>query len=81
MLSKMSSQAGACTDYNVRLPTETQIIIAADCSVSKLLKEMRSIFKSNPLEKKIQVIWDLLTRDHRDQNQTIWDSQSKMKTK
>ena len=59
MLSKMSSQTGAHANYNVRLPTETQIIKGDYYSVSKLLEEMRSAFKRNPLEMKIQVMGDV----------------------
>lgn len=37
MLRKMSSQTGAQVNYNVRLPTETQIIRGEYYSVSQLL--------------------------------------------
>lgn len=79
MLSKMSSQTGACANYNVGLPTEIQIIKGEYCSVSKLLESMRSIFKYNLLEMKIKAIRDIPTQDE-DQNPTSFRDQSRVKT-
>lgn len=77
MLSKMSSQTGASANYNVRLPTDTQIIKGDYYSVSKLLEEMKRAFKRNLLEMEIQVIGDIALETTKTRAKRSWGVKAK----